>query len=99
MSFSGGKGSLGYGVGVCSDGSGTIFSSTDSGAIFPNNFSLCKENCKEKGVVIEDERVICSFNLNSNKSYEDKEDNNFFEEDEIFISYLLDNNNYNNNKF
>ena len=63
--------------------------------IYPNNVSLCKENCKYNGVEIEDERVICSCNLNSNKDYEDKEDNNFIEEDGNFLSYFLDNINYN----
>ena len=62
--------------------------------IYPNNVSLCKENCKYNGIDIEDQRVICSCNLNANKSYEDEEDNIFVEEDGNFISYLLDNINY-----
>ena len=63
--------------------------------IYPNNVSLCKENCNYNGVELEDERVICSCNLNSNKSYADNEDNNFIEEDGNFLSYFLDNINYN----
>ena len=63
--------------------------------IYPNNVSLCKENCKYNGIDLEDERIICSCNLNANKSYEDEEDNNFVEEDGNFLSYFLDNINYN----
>ena len=39
--------------------------------IYPNNVTLCKDNCEYNGIDIENERMIYSFNLNQNKSYED----------------------------
>ena len=65
--------------------------------IYPNNVTLCEENCNYNGVDIENERIICSCNLNQNKSYEDSiEEDNFLEEDDgNFVTYLLDHINYN----
>ena len=63
--------------------------------IYPNNVTLCKENCEYNGIDIENERVICSCNLNQNKSYNNTEDDDFLAEDDgNFFSYLLDNINY-----
>ena len=60
--------------------------------IYPNNITLCKKNCKYNGINIEEKRVICSCNLNSDKI---EENNNILEEDDgNFKSYLLDNINY-----
>jgi hypothetical protein len=60
--------------------------------IYPNNITLCKKNCKYNGINIEEKRVICSCNLNSDKI---EENNNILEEDDgNFESYLLDNINY-----
>ncbi len=60
--------------------------------IYPNNVTLCQSNCKYSGVNIEEQRVICSCNLNSEK---DEEDEEFEEEDDgNFITYFLDNINY-----
>ena len=59
--------------------------------IYPHNVTLCKSNCKYNGINIEEQRVICSCNLNSDK----KEDDEFVEEDDgNFATYLLDNINY-----
>jgi hypothetical protein len=62
--------------------------------IYPNNITLCKNNCKYKKADLEEERIICLCNLNSLKNTNDEE-NNFLEEDDgNFISYLLDKVNY-----
>ena len=61
--------------------------------IYPNNVTLCKENCVYKNVDIENKRIVCECNLNSN--YEKKNENNSFQESEDnFITYFLDNINY-----
>ena len=65
--------------------------------IYPNNISLCKENCYYSSVNVEEERIICSCNLFTNKNYSNNESENddFLKEDDgNFISYLLDNINY-----
>ena len=59
--------------------------------IYPHNVTLCKTNCKYNGINIEEQRVICSCNLNSDKNIEDEE---FQNEDGNFLTYLLDNINY-----
>ena len=59
--------------------------------IYPYNASLCKNNCIYIGKNIEEKKIICSCNLNSNKNV----DYSFIEEDdENFATYLLDNINY-----
>jgi hypothetical protein len=61
--------------------------------IYPNNVTLCKENCQYKNLDIENKRIICECNLNSN--YEKENNNSSFQESkENFISYFLDNINY-----
>ena len=64
--------------------------------IYPNNVTLCKENCKYKSVDIENKKINCYCNLNINKNYtQNYEDNNFIiEENGNFFDYLLDNINY-----
>ena len=64
--------------------------------IYPNNVTLCKENCQYKSVDIENKKINCYCNLNINKNYtQNYEDNNFIiEEDGDFFDYLLDNINY-----
>ena len=65
--------------------------------IFPNNVTLCKDNCEYKGVEIKEKRIICSCNINTNTNYENNQQNNFFEKEEDngnFVSYFLDNINY-----
>ena len=62
--------------------------------IYPNNVTLCKDNCEYKDVDIENKRIICECNFNSNYSNNNLEDESTKEEDENFISYFLDNINY-----
>ena len=63
--------------------------------IYPNNVTLCKENCEYNGIDIDNERVICLCNLNQNKSYENSKEDDFLAEDDgNFFSYLLDKINY-----
>ena len=63
--------------------------------IYPNNITLCKENCNYSSVNVEEERIICSCNLFINKNYSNNENDDFLKEDEgNFISYLLDYINY-----
>ena len=37
--------------------------------IFPNNVTLCKDNCEYKSINIEEKRIICECNLNINNNY------------------------------
>ena len=63
--------------------------------IYPNNITLCKENCEYKGVNIEEKRIICECNFNINHNYTEEKDN-FLKEEENgnYFSYLLDYINY-----
>ena len=58
--------------------------------IYPHNITFCKNNCIYSGINIEEKRVICSCNINSDKNMD--EDNEYVEDD--FKSYFLDNINY-----
>ena len=61
--------------------------------IYPNNVTLCKNNCEYKGVEREDKRIICSCHINEN--IKKNKENYFKEEDDgNFLSYILDNINY-----
>ena len=61
--------------------------------IYPNNVTLCKSNCIYKYINIEDQRIICECNLNTNKIYNDE--NGFLDEDNNnLVDYILDNLNY-----
>ena len=62
--------------------------------IFPNNVTLCKDNCEYNGVDLENEIIICSCNLNSDSNQEIDEDN-FLIDEGNFITYFLDKINYN----
>ena len=63
--------------------------------IYPNNATLCKDNCQYKSVNIEEKRIICECNLNVDANYTNEEDDFLKEEDDgNFISYLLDYINY-----
>ena len=57
--------------------------------IYPNNITLCKNNCVYKGINLDERRVICQCNLN-NKTNEE----NLVQEKETFEAYLIDNINY-----
>ena len=63
--------------------------------IYPNNVTLCKDNCYYNDTDREGKRIICKCNLNNNIS-EIKEDDDFLKENEDnnFMSYLLDKVNY-----
>ena len=60
--------------------------------IYPHNVTLCKSNCKYNGINLEEQRVICLCNINSNKKVDNE--NEIPENDGNFITYLLDNINY-----
>jgi len=64
--------------------------------IYPNNATLCKENCEYKEVIIEEKRIICECNLNTNNNNSIKENDDFLikEDNGNFFSYLLDKMNY-----
>ena len=63
--------------------------------IYPNNITLCKNNCRYKSINIEEKRIICECNLNINTNNSIIDDKNFLlEDDNNFFSYLLDNINY-----
>ena len=64
--------------------------------IYPNNATICKDNCEYKGVIIEEKRIICKCNLNHNNNNKAKEEDNFLKEEnnDNFFSYLLDKINY-----
>ena len=62
--------------------------------IYPNNITLCKNNCKYKKADLEEERIICLCNINSLKNSNDEENDFLNEDDDNFISYLLDKVNY-----
>ena len=58
--------------------------------IYPN-ISLCKNNCIYKKVDTKDERIICYCNINTKIKMKTEQDDLIIEDDENFISYLLDN--------
>ena len=60
--------------------------------IYPHNVTLCKSNCRYSGINIEEQRVICSCNLNYDKNVDTE--NEMVEDDGNFVTYLLDNINY-----
>ena len=62
--------------------------------IYPNNITLCKNNCMYKKVDLEEERIICLCNLNSLKNTSDEGDDFLKKDEDNFISYLLDKINY-----
>ena len=62
--------------------------------IYPNNVTLCKDNCKYNGVDLDKEIIICSCNLNKDINGI-KNEENFLYENGNFFTYLLDNINYN----
>jgi surface protein len=64
--------------------------------LYPSNITLCKDNCKYNGVDTENDRIICSCNLNSNnEGNTTEEEDNSHEDNGNFLSYFLDNINYN----
>ena len=63
--------------------------------IYPNNATLCKDNCIYNGVDLEKEIIICSCNLNSDIKEDTENEDTFIEDDGNFITYFLDKVNYN----
>ena len=62
--------------------------------IYPNNATLCKDNCKYKSINIEEKRIICECNLNINSNSTNEDEIFLDSDDDNFLSYLLDNINY-----
>ena len=58
--------------------------------LYPSNITLCKDNCKYNGVDTENDRIICSCNLNSNnEGNTTEEDDNSDEDNGNFLSYFF----------
>ena len=62
--------------------------------IYPNNVTLCPDNCVYKAFNIEEKTVNCDCNLNTSKNYTNKTDDFLKEDKGNFFSYFLDNINY-----
>ena len=64
--------------------------------IYPNNVTFCNDNCVYKSVNIEEQRIICECNLNTNSSNEDENSEDFLNEEDNgnYFSYFVDNINY-----
>ena len=65
--------------------------------IYPNNVTLCKENCEYKKNILDEQRIVCICNLNTNnKTNETSETNIIIEENQInkVVEYILDNINF-----
>jgi hypothetical protein len=64
--------------------------------IYPNNVTLCKENCEYRGININTKNIICECNLNINRNYSERNEDNYFLFNETgnLFDYLLDNINY-----
>ena len=60
--------------------------------IYPHNVTLCKSNCRYKGINIEEQRVICECNINSDINV--NENSKLFKDEDNFIDYLIDKVNY-----
>jgi hypothetical protein len=54
--------------------------------------TLCKSNCRYKGINIEEQRVICECNINSD--FNVNENSKLFKDEDNFIDYLIDKVNY-----
>ena len=59
--------------------------------IYPHNATLCKSNCKYKGINIDEQRVICECNINYDI---DINENEVLVVDDNFKDYFLDNINF-----
>ena len=62
--------------------------------IYPNNITICQDNCEYKDVNLDDQRMVCSCNINADKT--NKSEAYIFVEEtsEKVIDYILDNINY-----
>ena len=64
--------------------------------IYPNNVTLCKDNCEYKETDLDDQRMVCICQLSIGNSYEASSNDDFSKEkdhNEVF-EYILDNINY-----
>ena len=59
--------------------------------IYPHNVTLCKSNCKYKGINIDEQRVICECNINSDINITENE---ILIDEDNFKDYFLDNINF-----
>ena len=57
---------------------------------------MCKENCEYRGININTKNIICECNLNINRNYSERNEDNYFLFNETgnLFDYLLDNINY-----
>ena len=62
--------------------------------IYPNNVTLCPDNCEYKAFNVEEKIINCDCNLNINKNYTNETDDFLKGENGNFFSYFLDNINY-----
>ena len=68
--------------------------------IYPNNMTIVNPNCEYKAADLENKRFVCEFNIfdlykKNSSSYDESENDNYFEiQEENFIYYLLDYINY-----
>ena len=64
--------------------------------IYPNNVTFCNDNCVYKSVNIEEKRIICECNLNTNSSNEEENSEDFLnkEDNGNYLTYFVDNINY-----
>ena len=62
--------------------------------IYPNNITICQDNCEYQDVNLDDQRMVCSCNINADKT--NKSEAYIFVEEtsEKVIDYILDNINY-----
>ena len=58
--------------------------------IYPNNITLCKDNCVYKGINLDERRVICQCNIHYNRTNL----KDIKQEDETFVTYAIDYINY-----
>ena len=62
--------------------------------IYPNNVTICKQNCEYKKAILDNKKIVCKCQLNNNKKYENEDNNFLLEEKANFWNYILDNINY-----
>ena len=62
--------------------------------IYPNNVTICKQNCEYKKAILDNKKIVCKCQLNNNEKYENEDNNFLLEEQANFWNYILDNINY-----
>jgi len=61
--------------------------------IYPNNVTICKQNCEYKKAILDNKKIVCKCQLN-NEKYENEDNYFLLEEETNFWNYILDNINY-----